>query len=69
VKGPIPIDGTWTLKADEPGTTIVHFVAEGTLHGVPRLLEPIAARIGRRQFASYHENLRRNIEALDRSPT
>jgi hypothetical protein len=32
-----------------------------------RLLEPIGSRMMSRQFAGYHENLRTNVEALDRS--
>ena len=64
VEGPVPVDGTWKLTAEEPGTTIVHFVAQRALGGLMRLLKPIASRIGRREFAGYHENLRRNVEAL-----
>jgi uncharacterized protein YndB with AHSA1/START domain len=67
VEGPYPVEGTWMLTADEAGTTRVHFVAEGALHGLLRLLEPIASRMMRRQFVGYHENLRRNVEALDRA--
>jgi len=65
VEGPYPVDGIWTLTIEGPGTTTVHFVAEGTLRGLMRLLEPITSRMMRRQFAGYHENLRSNVEALD----
>jgi carbon monoxide dehydrogenase subunit G len=61
VEGPAPIDGRWTFAPDGDGTQ-VHFVAEGDLPGPLRLLSPIAARVTRRQFAGYHENLRRNLE-------
>ena len=64
VEGPYPIDGAWTFMPEGDGTT-VDSLAEGTLRGVLRLLEPIATRLMRRQFVSYHENLRRNVEALD----
>lgn len=67
VEGPYPVDGTWTLTADQPGTSSIHFVAEGEMRGLMRLLEPIGGRMMRRQFAGYHENLRVNVEALDRS--
>jgi hypothetical protein len=41
----------------------VNFVAQGELTGMMRLLSPIATRMIARQFAGYHENLRRNVEA------
>ena len=65
VEGPYPVNGTWTFTAERPGTTGVHFLAEGRLRGLMRLLEPIASRMMRRQFAGYHDNLRRDVEALD----
>jgi uncharacterized protein YndB with AHSA1/START domain len=65
VEGPYLVDGSWQFTAEEPGATSVHFVAEGTLHGLLRLFEPIASRMMRREFVGYHENLRRNVEALD----
>jgi uncharacterized protein YndB with AHSA1/START domain len=62
VEGPYPVDGTWVLSATEHGTR-VDFTAEGTLPGLLRLIEPITSRLMRRQFAGFHENLRRNVEA------
>jgi carbon monoxide dehydrogenase subunit G len=64
VEGPQPIDGTWTFEPDSAGTR-VEFVAEGELRGFLRLIGPIARRVIDRQFAGYHANLRRNVEALD----
>jgi carbon monoxide dehydrogenase subunit G len=62
VDGPYPVDGTWVLHATEHGTK-VDFVAEGSLRGLLRLIGPIAGRLMRREFAEYHENLRRGVEA------
>jgi len=62
VEGPQPIDGTWTFTPTDGGTR-VHFVARGPLRGAMRIVEPIVRRIIARQFAQYHENLRRNVEA------
>jgi len=62
VEGPQPIDGTWTFTPTDGGTR-VHFVARGPLRGAMRIVEPIVRRIIARQFAHYHENLRRNVEA------
>jgi uncharacterized protein YndB with AHSA1/START domain len=61
VQGPYPIDGSWTFEAigDE---TCVHFIAAGELHGLLRLLQPLARRALARQFVGYHRNLRRNLE-------
>jgi carbon monoxide dehydrogenase subunit G len=61
VEGPAKIDGLWTFAPDGDGTR-VHFVAEGPLPGPLRLLEPLGRRVLGRQFAGYHENLRRNLE-------
>jgi carbon monoxide dehydrogenase subunit G len=64
VEGPYPVDGTWAFEPDGDGDgTRVHFVAEGELRGLLRLLEPIAKRALARQFAGYHRNLRRHVEA------
>ena len=63
VEGPQPVDGTWTLREVDAGTR-VEFVAEGALRGPMRLAGPIVARAIDRQFRSYHENLRRNVESL-----
>jgi hypothetical protein len=65
VEGPQPIDGMWALTATDAGTR-VDFSAEGPLRGLMRFLEPIAKRAMGRQFAKYHELLRRNVEG--RSP-
>ena len=62
VEGPARIDGLWTFAPDGDGTR-VHFAAEGPLPGPLRLLDPVARRVLGRQFAGYHENLRRNLEA------
>jgi uncharacterized protein YndB with AHSA1/START domain len=62
-EGPLPVDGTWSFFPDAAGTR-VEFVAEGELSGVMRLAGPILSRAVGRQFAGYHENLRRNVEAL-----
>jgi carbon monoxide dehydrogenase subunit G len=61
VEGPYPVDGTWILEPDGDGTR-VHFTAQGELTGLMKLLEPVARRLVARQFASYHRNLRRNVE-------
>lgn len=62
VEGPQPIDGTWSFEPDGPGTR-VHFAADGKLRGPVRVLGPLAARVLARQFARYHDRLRRNLEA------
>jgi carbon monoxide dehydrogenase subunit G len=62
VEGPAKVDGTWTFAPDGDGTR-VQFVAEGPLPGPLRVLEPVARRVLGRQFARYHEKLRRNLEA------
>jgi uncharacterized protein YndB with AHSA1/START domain len=62
IEGPQPIDGTWTLEAAAVGTRVV-FVAEGELRGPMRPLGPLITRAIARQFASYHRNLRRNLES------
>ncbi len=62
VEGPFPVDGTWSLQAEGTGTR-VHFVAEGSLRGPMRMLEPITRRMVARQFAGYHRLLRQNVEA------
>jgi uncharacterized protein YndB with AHSA1/START domain len=63
VEGRYPVDGTWVLGADGDGTR-VEFVAEGPLSGAMRLAEPLVKRMMGREFAKYHENLRRNVEAM-----
>ena len=61
VEGPYPVDGTWAFAPEGDGTR-VRFTAEGELHGIMKLLEPITKRLMARQFAGYHRNLRRNVE-------
>jgi uncharacterized protein YndB with AHSA1/START domain len=63
VEGPHPVDGTWSFSPAGTGTR-VDFVAEGELRGVMRIAGPVARRMMDRQFARYHDNLRRNVEAL-----
>ena len=63
VEGPQPVDGTWTFEPRNGGT-LVRFEAAGELRGALRLLGPIAGRLMARQFAAYHRNLRRNVEAV-----
>jgi uncharacterized protein YndB with AHSA1/START domain len=62
VEGPYPVDGTWSFSPAGEGTR-VEFVAEGELRGAMRLAGPIVRRMMDRQFAAYHENLRRNVES------
>jgi hypothetical protein len=62
VQGPQPIDGTWVLSPAGAGTHVT-FVAEGRLQGPLRIATPIIKRIIDRQFRTYHENLRRNVES------
>ncbi len=62
VEGPLPVDGTWTFEPDGEGTR-VHFVADGELRGPMRLMAPVLRRLLDREFAGYHANLRRNLEA------
>jgi len=64
VEGEHPIDGRWLLEETGQGTT-VEFEAEGDLRGALRLAEPVVGRLMRRQFAEYHEKLRRYVEALN----
>jgi ribose 5-phosphate isomerase B len=66
VEGPYPVDGTWTFEPDGTGTHVA-FVAEGTLRGAMRPLQPLVQRMVARQFAAYHRNLRRNLEAAPAS--
>jgi hypothetical protein len=56
-----PVDGTWTFEPDGDATR-VHFVAEGEVRGLMKLLEPIASRALARRFAGYHRNLRQHVE-------
>jgi uncharacterized protein YndB with AHSA1/START domain len=63
VEGPYPVDGTWDLSQAGRATR-VDFVAEGPLSGLMRVAAPIVTRLMARQFATYHDNLRRNVESL-----
>jgi uncharacterized protein YndB with AHSA1/START domain len=63
VEGPQPIDGTWTFAPDGDGGTLVRCVVEGSLRGPQRFLSPIVSRVIARQFATYHEHLRQNLES------
>ncbi len=62
VEGPYAIDGTWSFEPDGDGTR-VHFLAEGELRGLVRVLQPVAKLVIARQMAAHHDNLRRNLEA------
>ena len=62
VEGQFPVDGTWSFEPAGDGTR-VHFVADGQLGGVMKLLEPVVSRVVARQFAGYHRNLRRIVES------
>ena len=66
VEGPQPIDGTWTLTPID-GRTRVDFLAQGALRGPMRIVGPIVKTMVDRQFRTYHENLRRNVESRSRS--
>ena len=67
IEGPYPVDGTWSLTPVTDGTR-VEFVAEGELRGAAQLAGPIFKRLMRRQFATYHHNLRANVESLRSQP-
>lgn len=62
VEGPYPVDGVWTFEPDGAGTR-VHFVAEGEVPGVPRLLLPLTRMVVRREFAGHHDRLRRTLQS------
>jgi carbon monoxide dehydrogenase subunit G len=62
VEGPQPIDGTWTMEPAGDATQVT-FVADGEIRGPMRFLGPVVKRMIGRQFAGYHETLRRNVEA------
>lgn len=62
VDGPQLIDGAWRFEPEGERTRVT-FVAEGQLRGLLRFLTPIVRRLIARQFATYHRNLRRNLEA------
>jgi uncharacterized protein YndB with AHSA1/START domain len=62
IEGPYPVDGTWSFEPAGGGTR-VHFVAEGQLRGVMRVLQPVVKLIMARQMTGYHRNLRRNLQS------
>jgi carbon monoxide dehydrogenase subunit G len=62
VEGSVPVDGRWTFERDDADGTRVHFVAEGDLTGLMRLLEPLLKRGIARSFRNYHALLARNVE-------
>ena len=62
VEGPYPVDGEWAFEPQDGGTR-VHFTAAGELTGAARLMQPLVRRMVARQFAGYHENLRRLLES------
>jgi ligand-binding SRPBCC domain-containing protein len=61
LEGPLPIDGSHTFSAENDGTRI-DFTAEGRPGGPMRLLEPLLARVLKRQFKEYYAALKRNLE-------
>jgi uncharacterized protein YndB with AHSA1/START domain len=63
VEGPAPGDGCWTFERDGDQTR-VHFEALVELRGPLKLLQPVVKLAMARSFATYHRNLRRNVEAL-----
>ena len=62
VEGPYPIDGTSSFEPVGGGTK-VRFAADGELRGGVRLLQPFMKLALARQFAGYHRNLCRQLEA------
>jgi uncharacterized protein YndB with AHSA1/START domain len=62
VEGPHPVDGRWTFEPDDGGTR-VHFEAWGEMRGAMRFLGPLVPKMVGRQFAHYHELLRKHVEA------
>jgi uncharacterized protein YndB with AHSA1/START domain len=61
VEGPYPLDGTWTFEPQDAGTR-VRCVLEGDLPGTVALLQPLTKMVLAREFARYHDRLRRNLE-------
>ncbi len=62
VEGPHAIDGTWSFSPSGSGTQ-VNCLIEGEMRGIPRIAQPIARFMLKRQLASYHRTLRANLEA------
>jgi hypothetical protein len=65
VEGSVPVDGRWTFEPDGDGSR-VHFVAEGSLHGAMRLIQPVLSRGIARSFRQYHALLAQQVEATAR---
>jgi len=63
VEGPQLVDGTWTFTSDGDGGTRVRCVVEGELRGASRFFGPIVKRGMARNFRTYHEHLRENLES------
>src|SRR4051795_5137643 len=68
VEGAVPVDGRWTFEDDGAGGSRVHFVADGELTGVSRLLAPVIRRGVARSFRPYHELLAAQVEATAPTP-
>ena len=66
LEGSMPVDGRWTFVRDGAGGTRVHFVAEGALTGVARLLERLLRRGIERSFRRYHTLLAQQLELTTR---
>jgi carbon monoxide dehydrogenase subunit G len=62
VEGSMPVDGRWTLQANDADGTDVRFVAEGELTGAMRLFEPLVRRGVARSFRHCHALLARRVE-------
>jgi carbon monoxide dehydrogenase subunit G len=69
VEGAMPVDGRWTFEPDAAGNTLVHFVAEGELNGLMRLLQPLIKRGIARSFRHDHALLARNVETAAVAPS
>jgi uncharacterized protein YndB with AHSA1/START domain len=65
--GPLPLDGSWTLEAVD-GSTRLHFVGQGALHGPMRLLDGLATRSLAKQFLGHHRRLKAALEAQPPRP-
>ena len=61
VEGPFPVDAIYSFEPDGEGTR-VHFVTEGEMRGLARVLQPVLELIMGRRMTGFHRNLRRNIE-------
>ena len=61
VEGPQLIDGAWNFESVGDGTRVT-FAADGALRGAVRFVEPLVRWVLARRFATYHRNLRLNLE-------